>query len=245
MFKIYSAYYDLLYNDKDYKHEADYINNLIQENLPGAKTILNLGCGTGRHDFEFAKLGYDVSGIDLSQDMIDIARRTNNTTNITFDQGDIRTVRLNKKYDVVVALFHVMSYQTGNKDIEAVFETVRLHLKEGGLFIFDYWYGPGVLTDPPVVREKQIENDLIKVVRKAEPVMHYDKNAVEVNYEIQVTEKSNGKENTFREQHMVRYLFLPELSAFAGAFTELNHYTWLTTRRPYTDWYSVSIYKMP
>ena len=54
VFKDYSNYYDLLYSDKDYEAEADYIDHLIQKNNPGAKTILNLGCGTGKHDFLLA-----------------------------------------------------------------------------------------------------------------------------------------------------------------------------------------------
>ena len=50
--------------------------------------------------------------------------------------------------------------------------TAAKHLKPNGVFIFDFWYGPGVLTDPPVVRLKRLENEEIEVLRIAEPVMH-------------------------------------------------------------------------
>ncbi|HPM03326.1 MAG TPA: class I SAM-dependent methyltransferase [Candidatus Cloacimonadota bacterium] len=244
IFKNYSNYYDLLYADKDYQKEASYVDQLIQQNSPSAKTILNLGCGTGKRDIEFAHMGYEVMGIDLSKEMIDIANRENtNPSKLQFEQGDIRTVRLNRKFDVVVSLFHVMSYQTTNEDLWSAFETARCHLKEGGLFIFDCWYGPGVLTDPPVTRVKRMGNENIDVLRIAEPEMHYDRNTVDVNYEIRVKEKNTRIEEIIKEKHTVRYLFLPEINLFSEEFILINNYAWLTTRAPASDWYVISIYK--
>jgi len=56
VFNAYAAYYDLLYKEKNYAEEAEYIHGLIQKNTPGAKTILELGCGTGQHAVEFSRL---------------------------------------------------------------------------------------------------------------------------------------------------------------------------------------------
>ena len=150
---------------------------------------------------------------------------------------------LNRKFDVVVSLFHVMSYQTTNEDLRLAFETAKFHLKEGGLFIFDCWYGPGVLTDPPVTRVKRIGNDYIDVLRIAEPVMHYDRNMVDVNYEIRVKEKKTGIEEIIKEKHSVRYFFLPEINHFAEKFTPVNHYGWLTIQMPDIDWFIISIFQ--
>ena len=60
---------------------------------------------------------------------------------LRFTQGDLRTVRLGERADAVISLFHVMSYQTSNADLTAAFATAREHLAEGGVFIFDCWYG--------------------------------------------------------------------------------------------------------
>ena len=56
---------------------------------------------------------------------------------------------IGQKFDAIVFLFHVMSYQVTNKMLNEVFSNVFKHLNDGGLFIFDFWYGPAVLTDPP------------------------------------------------------------------------------------------------
>jgi SAM-dependent methyltransferase len=219
-FGNYSRYYDLLYKDKDYAGEAQYVHELIQKHRPGAKTILNLGCGTGSHDFEFAKLGYRVTGIDLSAEMLAVANNRLSTINtqkssINFIQGDIRTVRLNITYDVVISLFHVMSYQTTNDDLQTAINTAKMHLDLDGLFLFDCWYGPAVLTDPPVTRVKRLADDEIEILRIAEPVMQYNENLVDVNYLVIITDKSTGDVEQIKESHRMRYLFMPEIYELA------------------------------
>ena len=75
IFKRYAQYYDLLYSAKDYKGEVQYIDALIKKYTGTAKSILDLGCGTGKHDFILAERNYRVSGVDLSEAMISIAKQ--------------------------------------------------------------------------------------------------------------------------------------------------------------------------
>ena len=72
---LYSQYYDLLYSDKDYIGEVDYIDNLIKLHNKNVKTLLDMGCGTGKHAELFYEKGYKVHGIDLSEDMLKIANQ--------------------------------------------------------------------------------------------------------------------------------------------------------------------------
>ena len=58
----------------------------------------------------------------------------------------------------------------------SAFEVAKNHLNENGIFIFDFWYGPAVLTDLPSARVKRLENEDIKVTRVAEPVLHSQQN---------------------------------------------------------------------
>jgi ubiquinone/menaquinone biosynthesis C-methylase UbiE len=74
VFNLYAAYYDLLYPDKDYSAETEYVADLITEAAP-AQTVLDLGCGTGAHAFHFARRGFTVHGVDLSAEMIERAQR--------------------------------------------------------------------------------------------------------------------------------------------------------------------------
>lgn len=213
VFGSYSYYYNLFYRDKDYIGEADYVDGLVRRFIPSAVTMLNLGCGTGNHDFELARKGYRITGIDLSAEMLAVAqqRTTETGSDICFRQGDVRSVRLDRTFDVAVSLFHVMSYQTGNEDLVSALATVRAHLKPGGIFIFDFWHGPGVLTDPPVVRVRRLKEGTAEIVRMVEPELLVNENVVAVNYNIIVYDSCDGSFKDFREQHRMRYFFIPEL----------------------------------
>ena len=84
-FKEYAKYYDFFNSEKDYTKESSYINWIIKKYSPKTKSILDIGCGTGLHDFELANLNYDVTGLDISQDMIEIARAASGTKNATIE----------------------------------------------------------------------------------------------------------------------------------------------------------------
>ena len=232
VFSEYARYYDLLYRDKDYAGEAEYVHGLIQTHAPRAKSILNLGCGSGRHDRELVKKGYTVTGVDLSEEMLAAARNaTQPNSALAYVQGDVRTIQLANTFDVIISLFHVMSYQTTNQGLLAAFETARHHLKHGGIFIFDCWYGPGVLTDRPAVRVKELEDDDISVTRIAQPVMHSNENVVDVNYRMFLREKADDCIREIYETHRMRYLFLPEIKLMldVAGFEIEKAEEWLTS----------------
>jgi SAM-dependent methyltransferase len=209
VFANYSKYYDLLYRDKDYAAEARYVRDLVARHRPNARSFLDLGCGTGRHARLLAEHGYEVSGVDLSEEMLKVARAS--APELHFTHGDVRSVRLGRKFDVVASLFHVMSYQTTNADLRAALATIREHLAPGGLFVFDCWYGPAVLTSRPETRIKRLEDAQIKVTRLAEPVLHENDNVVDVNYQVTIRDKNTGAIDELNETHRMRYLFAPEV----------------------------------
>lgn len=234
-FNLYARYYDLLYKEKDYGAEAKYVSALIEKYNQKTKTILNLGCGTGKHDMELARLGYKMTGIDISAEMIKIASENSRKSGqvIRFDQGDIREFDLGEKFDAVISLFHVMSYQVTNEDLLNAFRTANRHLHEGGIFIFDCWYGPGVLTDPPVVRIKRMQSDNLDIIRIAEPVTHPNENVVDVNYTI-LFDNGDYRNSSIEECHKMRYLFVPEvknmLDQTGFGFTDV--YEWMRWNKP-------------
>jgi SAM-dependent methyltransferase len=246
VFGAYSRYYNLLYKDKDYAGEANFIHGLIRKHCPDAKSILDLGCGTGRHDHLLAGKGYDVTGVDMSEEMLAAARSDLSTLNsqpstLNFIQGDIRSVRLGKTFDVVVSLFHVMSYQIGNADLRSAFATAQAHVRPGGIFIFDCWYGPAVLTDRPAVRVKHLEDEAISVTRIAAPVIHPNENIVDVNYQVLIRNKADSTVEELRETHRMRYLFLPEIDLLlaAGRLKIIENMEWLTGKEPGFDTWGV------
>jgi len=239
VFDMYAKYYDLLYKDKDYLEEAEYVQKFIKLFNPSAKNILDLGCGTGKHDIIFAEKGFNVTGVELSEKMIESANENRDLKNslyptLRFCQGDIRNILLDEKFDVIISLFHVMSYQKTNEDLVSTIKTVKEHLKNDGIFLFDFWYGPAVLSERPEVRIKKLEDEEILVERFAEPSLRINENIVDVNYRVCITEKINGLTSEIKETHSMRYLFIPEINLILKeANMELITYEeWMTGKTP-------------
>lgn len=202
-FDAYAAYYDLLYSDKDYSRESELVAEALKWSVPNGKRILELGCGTGGHARELIARGYTVHGIDSSSAMLDHAAPIDG---FTCAQGDARTYRDGTKYDAVLALFHVMSYLTSREDLSAAIDTAAAHLEPGGVFGFDMWYGPAVYANAPERRERTMENDRYHVRRTAIPEHVQDELRVDVQYDIEVTDRSNGNVERFSEVHPMRYI---------------------------------------
>lgn len=222
VFANYAHYYDLLYQDKDYQGETEFVHRLLQSHAPKTTSILELGCGTGKHACLLAEKGYQICGIDLSQEMLEQADQrladlpAEQVARLKFAQGDVQTVRLDQMFDAVISLFHVVSYQTTNADLNAMFTTAATHVKPGGIFLFDCWYGPAVLTDRPTVRVKRLQDEKITVTRIAEPVMDANANLVDVNYQVFVRDRKTDWMDECRETHRMRYLFQPEIELLCG-----------------------------
>lgn len=240
VFDVYARYYNLLYREKDYAAEADYVAGYIRRHAPAARRILELGCGTGGHAEHLARLGYTVHGVDLSEAMLARAEARKSTLSaeaagrLSFGIGDVRTVRTGETYDVVISLFHVMSYQNSDADLSAAFDTAFTHLQPGGVLLFDFWYGPAVLMQKPEVRIKRLTDDEIDVIRIAEPVMHVNTNVVDVNYTVFITTRNTGKVEQVYETHRMRYFFLPELYQHFDrcGFKPLGTFEWLGDMAP-------------
>lgn len=245
-FELISQYYDLIYNDKNYEYESRYISKLIKKYNPKTKKILDVGCGTGRHAEFLDDNGFDVTGIDLSEKMIKIALENSKKTgkDIKYKVSNANNFKINQKFDTIVSLFHVISYQDQNKKLINTFKSIYNHLNEGGIFIFDFWYGPGVLTELPSSREKKFKNENLEINRKSFPNLIYSKNIVDVKFKINV--KTKLKEYSFQESHRMRYFFEPELELIANlqGFTILNSLEWLKFKNPnHNSWHALWILK--
>ncbi len=104
-----------------------------------------------------------------------------------------------------------------------------------------------MLTDRPSVRVKRMADEVISVVRLAEPVMSANDNLVQVNYQVFITDKAKSTIHTFQESHHMRYLFKPEVDwLLAGAgFQHVEFMEWLTAREPgYATWNVYSVGKL-
>ena len=233
VFDSYSMYYNLLYKDKNYESEADYIAALLGD----VKTVFEMGCGTGKHAKLLTNKGYEMFGIDLSASMLEQAK----ALGIDCEQGDVRTFRAGRMFDAVISLFHVASYQTNDEDINNYFKTAAAHLNEGGKFIFDVWHKPAVLAQVPEKRVKTLENGDVKVVRYCVPNHIKEKDIVEVNYTIEVTDKLSCRTESIKECHPMRYFSYEDIKKFGSqnGMKIIKSEEWLTHNTPGIDTWGV------
>jgi SAM-dependent methyltransferase len=218
-FEHYADYYDLLYHDKHYEAECDFLEQIFARYAQHPiRTILDLGCGTGGHALPLAKRGYLVTGVDLSEHMLERARQkaAEAGLNIRFHQGDIRTIKLDRTFDAVIAMFAVISYQTGNEDLGAAFRTARRHLEPGGLFVFDCWFGPAVLVQRPTDRYKIVEINGERIIRFAHPTLDIMRHTVQVDYKV-LRLKDDRVLDEVGESHVMRFLFPQEIQYYLQA----------------------------
>lgn len=232
-FNLYSQYYDLLYLDKNYQAETNYVVALIEKYSPNSKSILELGSGTGKHAYLLAEAGYQILGIERSVDMVEIANQKKNEK-VKFQIADITNFKTDQTFDVATSLFHVISYLTTNESLIATFNNVKTHLNKNGLFIFDVWYSPAVYHQIPEKRSKILSNDTIEVLRKANPIIYSNLNVVEVDYDITITNLADGSVEEIQEKHPMRHFSTPEIEilAYATGFELLHAEAYLTKDKP-------------
>jgi SAM-dependent methyltransferase len=238
VFEKYAQYYDLLYQDKDYKAESEYVSSLIDKYNPKTKKILEFGSGSGIHGRLLGALGYQVSGIERSQQMIELGNKKADLkkaiSNFNCVQGDCTETYVSNDFDTIISLFHVFSYQTTDESITGMLNNAYKQLKPGGIFIFDYWYAPAVWNYRPTLRVKKVENSELKITRIAEPECWEDKNRVDVNYLTFIEDLSSGQISKIQETHEMRAFVIDEIIQFSNSagFEILRSEEWMTQETP-------------
>ncbi len=209
-FSEYAQFYDLYYAEKDYGTEVDFVLTLASKFNVSVKTLLDMGCGTGKHLAEFVKRGIDCDGFDRSQEMLLHSQKRLGKTSVNLSLGCLTSFENGKRYDLVVSLFAVMGYLVENANLISGLKTAAKHLNTNGIFVFDGWFGPAVLYEKPEVREHIYQNDNERVVRRAEPIHNPVTQTVTVNYNVDVTNKGTIT-TSVNENHAMRYMFVQEM----------------------------------
>ncbi len=134
-FSLLAEVYDAIMSDVEYDAWADFILDLALEAGTGVQTVLDLGCGTGNSSEPFVERGLTVTGLDLSAEMLAVARHKLPTA--TFVREDFTTFALDQRFDLVVSVFDSLNNLLDPDDFRRAAERARHHLNPGGCFIFD------------------------------------------------------------------------------------------------------------
>ncbi|AXJ01473.1 Methyltransferase domain-containing protein [Cyclonatronum proteinivorum] len=142
--RIYSSLapvYNDLMKDVDYEDWADYVDAIIQELRPEAVSLLELACGTGKVAMYLEELEcYEITATDMSAEMLEIGERRALFRNMKIDwkQVDFYDIQLDKKFDVVYALFDSINYIMNDDDFLKMLQNVSRVMHEDSIFIFDF-----------------------------------------------------------------------------------------------------------
>jgi SAM-dependent methyltransferase len=136
-----SPYYDILYKDRDQEEADMFVHNLVKHLAPPKNSLmLDLACGKGRYSIALNRMGYHVTGIDLSQRKIEAAKKYQNS-GLVFAVNDMRMPLEPNKYDYVFNLFTSFGYFDNDEENKLVLTNVYNSLKKGGIFVLDYVNG--------------------------------------------------------------------------------------------------------
>lgn len=145
MFTKSYNFYDAIYSFIDYQAESQLLIQLIQENkLSPGNSLLDVACGTGQH-IVFLRKHYQVEGLDLQPEMLEIARQRN--PDIVFHHADMIDFALHKRFDVIVSMFSSIGFVKTITNLRRCIVALAEHLQPGGVLIIEPWVLRGNFID--------------------------------------------------------------------------------------------------
>jgi SAM-dependent methyltransferase len=210
-FKTISTYYDALYvKDAEYAPEAAKVKELLtRHGVPSQADLLILACGTGGH-IPYFKDDYNVSGLDLSEDMLDVAKKK--FPGQKFYLGNLIDFRLEADFDAMVCLYGSVGFVKTVGNLRACMKSIAAHLRPNGLALITPWSTAEDFQDLIVV--DAIDRPDLKIARM-EQVRLKEPKTVEVTFHHLL-----GKDNdvTYHKQSMEIGLFSRE--EYTSAMTD-------------------------
>ena len=232
-FGAVTPYYDALMDSVPYRAWADYLERLWRKHGQRPQRVLDLACGTGTVSRLLSERGCQVTGVDLSQGMLDVARHKADQAHLSipFYQQDAAELDLaGQSFDAVVCLFDSLNYILEPERLQAAFARVSAHLRPGGSFIFD--------VNTEVALAEGMFNQ--SCTRRGEPLHYRWRSTYDAQTRLCTVRMSfsydpgDGVRQTFTEVHRQRAYGKEELGEWlrAAGFTEVVFYDGYTTERP-------------
>lgn len=201
-------------NEKDAKKLVDLI--LKNTNLKKNSKVLDLACGSGRHSIFFALYGFDVTAVDLSENLLKVARASAQAANVDvrFIQADMRHFCVDEKFNLIVNLFTSFGYFEKDEENFRLFDHVKNELAVNGYFVLDYFNrnyiennlvksSEDIVGDTKIVQERSIVGN--RVVKK----IKISKNSVDKSFmeNVRMYSKAEIEEELQRRNLKIKNIF--------------------------------------
>ena len=162
-----SPYYHILYKNRNEVEAQGFMDNITHYlNMPENGTILDLACGKGRHSIYLNKLGYQVTGVDLSENSIAIANQSSNDT-LQFRMLDMREP-MNETYDAIFNLFTSFGYFDTHEDNIKTLKAIKESINEYGFGVIDFFNADYIIENLVAEETKEIDGITFNIKRTVE-----------------------------------------------------------------------------
>jgi SAM-dependent methyltransferase len=162
-----TPYYHILYKNRNDEEAQAFMDNITHYlNMPENGTILDLACGKGRHSIYLNKLGYNVTGVDLSENSIAIAKESSNET-LQFKTHDMREP-MNETYDAVFNLFTSFGYFDSHEDNIKTLKAIKESINEYGFGVIDFFNADFIIENLVAEETKEIDGITFHIKRSVE-----------------------------------------------------------------------------
>lgn len=239
--------YDLFYGAKPYAAEANYLHGLLQRfSWQPVRRVLDIACGTGSHAIELERLGYDIVGTDISQDMLVRAReKAVEGSNVCFERQDMRTLEVAAKpFDAVLCLFDAIGHVQTTAAIKQTFRAVHRHLGKEGLFVLEFWHAAAMAGRHDPQRVRKFATGQGEILRLSNTTVDLASQCATVEHAIYDL-RSDGTYQTAVERQTNRFFSLQEMSELLDdcAFDVVKYYSGYTADEVLTPdtWHIVLI----
>jgi len=137
-FSLEARFYDKIWGKRDYDADVKFLADFFRKYH--CRSVIDIGCGTGNHALRVSKMDYQVTGVDVSSTMLEIAKAKDKEAKIKFIKGDMKklekVVPKGQRFDAAICLGQVFSHLMTNKDVQALLNGLHKILKQNGLFVF-------------------------------------------------------------------------------------------------------------
>ncbi len=162
-----TPYYHILYKNRNDEEAQTFMDNITHYlNMPENGTILDLACGKGRHSIYLNKLGYQVTGVDLSENSIAIAQESSNET-LQFKTHDMREP-MNETFDAVFNLFTSFGYFDTHEDNIKTLKAIKESINEYGFGVIDFFNADFIIENLVAEETKEIDGITFHIKRSVE-----------------------------------------------------------------------------
>ena len=212
---LHAAFYDEIYAEKPYAAEARFVHELAGS--PGGR-LLDVACGTGRHARAFADLGYEVTGCDINEELLAVARAKEGDS-IRFVQGDMRDLHVDGgPFDLVTCLFDSIGYPQDNDGVIAALSCLGAHASPGGSVVCELLHAPALLSGASASRVRRWDLGARgELVRISETQLDVERMVMDVSYELIVIGADSTPAERARETQSNRFFSAPEMRLLAAA----------------------------